>query len=121
MHVHDLVDYVSDEAELAGHSATAYIQNEVNITDSIAVQAGEGIRYILPQMLHIRKEQDVTFFMRVAAPTGKVRISLWCKDSCLASQVRIRTAPGEMEKLTLKKEMMEKIDGPITAKLEEMA
>lgn len=121
LHVHDLVDYVSDEAELAGHSAAAYIQNEVNITDSIAVQAGEGIRYILPQMLHIRKEQDVTFFMRVAAPTGKVRISLWCKDSCLASQVRIRTAPGEMEKLTLKKEMMEKIDGPITAKLEEMA
>lgn len=120
LHVHDLVDYVSDEAELAGTSAAAYVHNNLPCGAAVSVQSGEGIRYVLPQTLNVPVDKDVTFYMRVMAPTGKVRISMWCKDSCMASVIRSSTMPGEMEKLHIKRELMHKADDTITIRLEEL-
>lgn len=119
LHVHDLVDYVSDEAELAGQGAAAYIKGR-RTGEGIRVQPGAGVRYVLPQTIHTDSEEDISLFLRVTAPTGKVRITAKCGKNCLVSAVKLRTAPGEMEKLKLKKELLGDICDTVTVVLEEV-
>ena len=119
LHVHDLVDYVSDEAELAGRGAAAYVRGRV-AGRAVSVQPGAGVRYVLPQTVHTDCSEDISLYMRVAAPGGKVRIVATSGDQRLASVVRLKTAPGEMEKITLRKEILETIGDTITVALEEM-
>lgn len=119
LHVHDLVDYVSDEAELAGQGAAAYVKGHCS-GEGISVQAGTGVRYVLPQTVHTDSNADISLYMRVASPTGKVRITAKCGETTLASVVKLRTAPGEMETIKLKKELLGGIRDTITVALEEV-
>jgi len=61
----------------------------------------------------------VALFMRVAAPTGKVRLNVKCGDQVIATAVKLKTAPGEMEKITVKAEKLAACEGTITVSLEE--
>lgn len=119
LHVHDLVDYVSDEAELAGQGAAAYVRGATSGVKA-NVQPGNGVRYVLPQSVNTQSDVDISLYMRVAAPTGKARITAMCGDTVLASVVRLKTAPGEMEKLTLKMDVLASINGTVTVSLEEL-
>lgn len=121
LHVHDLVDYVSDEAEIAGKGAAAFVKGGLNLQNTVSVKAAGGVRYVLPQVVHTDCGHDVSLFMRVAAPTGKVRLLVKCGDEVVAKAVKLKTAPGEMEKITLKAEMLPKCAGTVTVSLEEMA
>ena len=119
LHVHDLVDYVSDEADIAGKGAAAYVKGELAGTKAIQVKAEGGVRYVLPQVVHTDCGKDVALFMRVAAPTGKVRLNVKCGDQVIATAVKLKTAPGEMEKITVKAEKLAQCAGTITVSLEE--
>ena len=119
LHVHDLVDYVSDEADIAGKGAAAYVKGELAGTKAIQVKAEGGVRYVLPQVVHTDCGKDVALFMRVAAPTGKVRLNVKCGDQVIATAVKLKTAPGEMEKITIKAEKLAQCAGTITVSLEE--
>lgn len=120
LHVHDLVDYVSDEAERAGKGAAEYVANGANSSEYINVNAAGGVRYVLPQHIHTQPKEDVSLFMRVGKPYGKVRFTAKCGDTVLASAVRLKAAPGEMEKLVIKTDKFSHITGDITVSLEEM-
>lgn len=120
LHVHDLVDYVSDEAERAGKGAAEYVANGANSSEYINVNAASGVRYVLPQHIHTQPKEDVSLFMRVGKPYGKVRFTAKCGDTVLASAVRLKAAPGEMEKLVIKTDKFSHITGDITVSLEEM-
>ncbi len=120
LQVHDLVDYVSDEAEKAGKGAASYIKGEENYTASLNVLAKGDVRYVLPQKICTPVKEDVDLFMRVARPLGKVKI--FAKDekgNIIASKVSLKAAPGEMEKLTVKAQALENT-GEITVSLEEV-
>ena len=117
LHVHDLVDYVSDEAERAGKGAVAYIAGGAAKKKAITTKAGSGVRYVLPQTIG-STDTDVTLFLRVTQPEGRVKFSVTDGDKVLAVAKRLRAAPGEMEKITVKKEMLENITGPVTVSLE---
>ena len=117
LHVHDLVDYVSDEAERAGKGAVSYIAGLGEEKTAMATKPGYGVRYVLPQTIHTT-EEDVTLFLRVAQPFGKVKFTVAADDKVLAVAKRLRAAPGEMEKITVKKEMLQGITGPVTVSLE---
>ena len=119
LHVHDLVDYVSDEAERAGKGAVSFIAGLAEEKTAIATKPGYGVRYVLPQTIHTT-EEDVTVFLRVAQPFGKVKFTVAADDKVLAVAKRLRAAPGEMEKITVKKEMLQGITGPVTVSLEVM-
>ena len=119
LHVHDLVDYVSDEADIAGKGAAAYVKGELAGTKAIQVKAEGGVRYVLPQVVHTDCGKDVALFMRVAAPTGKVRLNVKCGDEVIATAVKLKTAPGEMEKITVKAAKLAQCAGTITVSLEE--
>ena len=119
LHVHDLVDYVSDEAELAGQGAAAYVYGNCN-QRTVAVEAGAGVRYVLPQLLHTDHPDNISLYLRVAAPGGKVRVVATSAGKRLASALKLRTAPGEMEKLIINREILESIKDTITVELEEI-
>ncbi len=118
LQVHDLVDYVSDEAEIAGHSAAAYVKGELHSGESIKTVAGSGIRYVLPQS--VNSKENVSLFMRVAVPMGKVRFSVKSGENILATAVRQKAAPGEMEKINVKAEKLADICGEIVVSVEEI-
>ncbi len=120
LQVHDLVDYVSDEAELAGQGAAAYVQGMRRESQPLQTAAGEGVRYVLPQRVHPDADGDVSLFLRVKAPYGRVRFTVRAGDEVLATAVRLRAAPGEMEKLTVKHDKLAQAAGEITVSLEEL-
>ena len=117
LHVHDLVDYVSDEAERAGIAAANYAAGKHSCTEAIKTCAGNGVRYVIPQVIH-GTEKDVALFMRVTQPFGKVRFTVSDGETVLATARRQKAAPGEMEKITVKAEMLKKAKGNITVSLE---
>lgn len=62
LHVHDLVDYVSEEAETAGRAAADYLLRGRVKTEELSVSAGEGIRYVLPQRLRMDARETGAVF-----------------------------------------------------------
>ncbi len=120
LHVHDLVDYVSDEAEMAGMGAAAFVKGQLSGGETVETIAGSGIRYVLPQRIHAGEDGDISLFMRVTEPFGKVRFTVKSGEDVIASAVRLRAAPGEMEKITVKAEKLKNINTPIVVSLEEI-
>ena len=119
LQVHDLVDYVSEEAERAGIGAANYVMGSGGCETAIETRAGHGVRYVLPQVIRTGDE-DVTLFLRVTKPFGRVRFTISDGERILSSVKRLKAAPGEMEKLTLKAEQLKHAVGPITVSLEEL-
>lgn len=119
LQVHDLVDYVSDEADIAGKSAALWVQGKLIKEINISTRAGEGIRYVIPQKITCFR-QDLSLYMRVTKPFGRVRISVKCGDETISSAVRIKAVPGEMEKILLKSDKIPKSAKEIVVSLEEL-
>lgn len=105
LHVHDLVDYVSEEAELAGYGAAEYILGENKHTISIPVNTDDKIRYSVPQL--ITKKKDVRIYFRVSDVFENVRISAYSNNRLLCSVKKIKAVPGEMEYIVIKSDMLE--------------
>ena len=118
LQVHDLVDYVSDEAERAGLGAAAFVKGEETGTVSVATKPGYGVRYVLPQSVHTDGNEDVSLFLRVGAPYGKVKFTVKSGDAVLATAMRLRAAPGEMEKLVIKADKLKSVTEEIVVSLE---
>ena len=118
LQVHDLVDYVSDEAEIAGFGAAAFVKNGSAVGKTVDTVAGNGVRYVLPQRVHTGGCDDVALFMRVTEPFGRVRFTVKSGDTVLATAVRLKAAPGEMEKIVVKSEKLKMAAAPITVSLE---
>ncbi len=105
LHVHDLVDYVSEEAEIAGKAAVDYINGNKDESVSIPVKTDGKIRYTVPQI--ITKKKDVSVYFRVSNIYKNVTVKVTDGENVLLSKKRVKVAPGEMESVTLKKEMLE--------------
>ncbi|MBQ3063944.1 MAG: FAD-dependent oxidoreductase [Clostridia bacterium] len=118
LQVHDLVDYVSDEAEIAGLGAADFVKGVGPAGNTVETKAGHGVRYVLPQRVHTDKGADVALFMRVTEPFGRVRFTVKSGDAVLATAVRLKAAPGEMEKIVVKNEKLAAATAPITVSLE---
>lgn len=119
LQVHDLVDYVSDEAELAGLGAVKYINGELKNSNTVKTIAGNGVRYVLPQRVSKGKNKDVSLFLRVNKPFGKVKYTVKSGDTVLTTAMRLRATPGEMEKIVLKSDKLALVKDEITVSLEE--
>ena len=120
LQVHDLVDYVSEEAERAGIGAAGFIRGtKAPVSDDVMLTAkpGVGVRYVLPQTIRSR-EADVSVFLRVTQPFGRVKFTVSDASGVLTTVKRPKAAPGEMEKINLKAAQLANACGPITVSLE---
>ena len=115
LHVHDLVDNVSHEAEIAGAAAAEYALGKRKAAKgSFRVHTGTGVRYALPQTVR-SGEGTVEIFFRTDNVYKSCRVVAECNGKKLYSAKKMIVAPGEMERLELKKEQ---IDGDVTVRLE---
>jgi len=96
VHVHDLVDFVCRESELAGEGAARYIQGRSS-SMNIRLAAGEGIRYVVPNF--ISGDRDVKVYARVLSPKRGARLVFEGTD---VSFKRPLVKPSEMLELALK-------------------
>ena len=108
LHVHDLVDFVSEEAEIAGRSAAAYIKGESFERVNIPLSTDGHIRYTVPQ--HITQKKDVTVYFRVADVYRNARIVVKSGERVILQKKKVRVAPGEMESVTLRASDLDGID-----------
>ena len=101
LHVHDLVDYVTKEAQRAGQSAAAYLMGN-KLPDEVAyrIEAADDVTYTVPSKLHPGlTDKTVSVFFRVRRVFGKSRIVVSDGEAELCSFPRIHMAPGEMERI----------------------
>ena len=120
LQVHDLVDYVSEEAEIAGKSAAEYVKKELSVGKYISANAGNGVRYVLPQKVNTESNSDISFYLRVSKPFGKVRFTVKSGNEVLATAIRLKSVPAEMEKINVKSEKLKLATQDITVELEEI-
>lgn len=105
LHVHDLVDFVSDEAEIAGKSAAEYIKGKSENKINIPIKTDGKVRYSVPQV--ITEEKDITVYFRVSDVFYNVKVNVKNeKGEAVFTKRRPKVAPGEMESITLKKEQI---------------
>lgn len=112
LHVHDLVDFVSQEAAAAGAHAAAYIKGTSETADAdekvIEIHAENGVRYTVPSTIRLSHMDDnLTVRFRVGAVYKNCYISTYLNDERIARKKRPVVAPGEMEDIRLKKETLE--------------
>ncbi len=123
LHVHDLVDYVSEEATLAGENAAGYVLGTLSESvNEIPLKATEGVRYTVPGRIdptRMAEEQIVRF--RVGNVYQNVYVALYYNDQLILRRKKRVVAPGEMESLKLKRQELLAFDGlkEITIKLEQ--
>ncbi len=106
LHVHDLVDFVSDEAEIAGESAAAYIQSGKSETTEINVSTGGKVRYTVPQRI-TKTDESVRVFFRVSDVVKNAVLQVLKDGTVVLEKKKAKVAPGEMESLTLSPELLE--------------
>ena len=146
LHVHDLVDFVSEEAKAAGRNAAEYVKRmeeveakAVNAKDSAEVAAEaeavvleekvvelvptDGVRYTVPSTIRVANmAEELIVRFRVGAVYRNAFISVYFDEERVIHRKRLMMAPGEMEEVKLKKEQLEKYPElqKITFKIEEV-
>jgi len=119
LQVHDLVDFVSEESEIAGKSAADYVLNGAKEKNGIAVNAGMNINYVLPQIIDKNQKGHVKLFFRVSNTFKDCVIKVASGDEILLTKKKKVAVPGEMETLILTEEKIALSQGEIKVWLEE--
>jgi len=103
VHVHDLVDYVTEESRRAGKNAARFVQGKINDSEKIiSMIPGEGIAYIVPQIVRACNiEENLDIFMRVKKVYKNARLIIEADGAKLKEIKRGHMAPGEMETLKI--------------------
>lgn len=113
LHVHDLVDYVSEEAAAAGKYAAAYVKEAAETAcagdgTQICLEAAEGVRYTVPSTISPSRMEDTQLIrFRVADVYKEVFLKVYFDGTPIISQKKRVLAPGEMEQIRLKKEQLQ--------------
>ena len=122
VHVHDLVDFVTEESELAGKSAAQYVLNgETNREGAIEVLAGACAGHVVPQRVRLENlDKRVEVYFRVSNVFHNVTIYVKTSDgTVLCKFKREHVAPAEMEKIPVPKVLLQKVtDGKIYISVE---
>ena len=123
LHVHDLVDFVSQEASNAGKNAAKYIkEGEVTSAKQIEILPVDGVRYTVPKYVRPEVMDDtLTVRFRVGQVFKGCAIATYFGDTLISKRKRPVMAPGEMEQVVLKKSQLAEYPDieNITIKIEE--
>ncbi|KHD36069.1 pyridine nucleotide-disulfide oxidoreductase [Clostridium acetobutylicum] len=120
VHVHDLVDFVTEESKRTGASAARYIKGELKKDKYVNIVNGTNVNYTVPQKLNVDDVEDrLTIFMRVNNIYHNKVLVVRSKEEVIAKFKRAHLAPSEMEKVVLGKAFLDKIKSDITISLED--
>ena len=108
LHVHDLVDFVSEESVQAGKAAAKYLKGELDNTSPVTLtKNGNGISYIVPQEYRLNNVEDkIGFKFRVRKPFHNVKVVIKADDQVIKTLVKPHMLPAEMETIKLDKKVL---------------
>ena len=115
LHVHDLVDYVSEEGELAGRSAARYIMKKTAAGEKREVKAGENVGYVVPQTISANAT-DTKLYFRVTKVIDGGAVTVTSGEKTLLTIKKPVLTPGEMQTLTLSAAKLKDVTGDIEVK-----
>ena len=115
LHVHDLVDNVSEEAFVAGRSAAAFSKGELCVGSTVSVTPSGGVRYALPQKVH-QGEGKVKLYFRVDKVYRGRTVVVQSGGEVIKRKKTLVMAPGEMQNIEVDKSL---IKGDISIYTEE--
>ena len=110
LHVHDLVDYVSQEGKKAGKAAADYVLGNTNNREVITNVVTNGVSYMVPQSFH--KGRDLEFMFRVNRVFKDCYIHIY-GEGLDKKMKKVGIVPSEMQKVLLKKEDLENLKGEL--------
>ncbi len=123
LHVHDLVDYVSEEAGAAGMFAAEYVtQQFTEDTTEISICPEGGVRYTVPSSIHPHRMQDKQIIrFRVGNVYKNCEVCVYFDDICIMRLKKKVMAPGEMEQVILQKKKLQEYEhlSKITIRIEQ--
>ena len=107
LHVHDLVDHVSEEAECAGRAAAAYLRSTETQRHEIPVRSGDGVTGVVPQRIDPSALPEVlNLRFRVRREVRNHYLSVYAGNERIAHLRRRIMTPGQMEEIALKRELV---------------
>ena len=119
LHVHDLVDFVSEEAELTGRAVYEYLTNDKTVRDNIKVEKGLNVNYVIPQIIDKNTENSVKLFFRVKKEMKNPTVKVVSGDKVVYERKKKSVAPGEMENVILAVDKLKGLDQEIVVSVEE--
>ncbi len=118
LQVHDLVDFVSEEAELAGRYAAKYVLEKKTAKNYVEVVNGKNVSYVCPQRVDKNLGEHVKLFFRVTNTFKNCTITAKCGNKVLMQKKKQIAVPGEMETLMLINTKLAEAEGKIEVSLE---
>lgn len=118
LQVHDLVDFVSEEAEVAGRYAAKYVLEGKSECEYVDVESGNNLSYVCPQRIDKKQNGNVKLFFRVTNIFKNAMIRVKSGEKILLEKKKKIVAPGEMETLVLSESKLSGLTERITVSLE---
>lgn len=120
VHVHDLVDFVTQESLRAGENASKYVQGiRTKNPKNIVLRPGNRVRYTVPQ--HIQSNESDTPVSIMFRPTDvyrNVQITVYSNDVRIKSVKKKIVRPGEMQVIELNPEQLGMVKDNLTVSIE---
>ncbi len=118
LQVHDLVDYVTLESQIAGEGAARYILGkETEEKVYINTTPENGVRYIVPQKVNIKSKEDIKLYFRVGAIYMNKKLTVEVDGNVISSKKKVKLAPGEMENVVIPADILATLNENSTIKV----
>ncbi|MCB0104537.1 MAG: FAD-dependent oxidoreductase, partial [Caldilineaceae bacterium] len=112
VHIHDLVDFVSAEAALAGANAARYLAGDLPPQDNVRLVPGENVAYCVPHT--VATDREHTLYLRVRKPLESCVIRFFTVDGTLIYEKKLRYVfPAEMVNLKVRPRFLENFHGDL--------
>ena len=118
LHVHDLVDHVSNESFKAGRSAAQFAKGEFAVGETVAVLDGQGVRGVVPQRISVGEGKAVELMFRPASVYRNSVCLVKCGDTVIAKKKAPIFTPGEMVVVKLPEDVVAGLSGDLTVSVE---
>ena len=108
LHVHDLVDYVTSEADNAGKGVAKYLKQGNVRNNVIKIETKNGVRYSVPSLIDVEHMEDSLLIRFRVGGVYKDKYVTVSKNGEVLRKVKKKVlAPGEMEQVILLKKDIE--------------
>lgn len=121
LQVHDLVDFVTVESQIAGKGAADFIKNPDRKKAYATTNLGDKVNYIVPQKINTPVTDNINFYFRVNNEYRNKKIAFYINGEKVYEKKERKLAPGEMNNLSVKQEILSglKENDEITISVEE--
>ena len=121
LHVHDLVDFVSLQAERAAEGAARYLLSGKPGAETVTLKNGTNVSYTVPKYIHRDAKINTEVFFRASKPMEKATLTVTSGDRLIRKLARRKVMPSEMDRVMITAKDLKDLDGDIVISMEENA